>query len=154
MKEIKEFADFSGTDGYVIVDGITNADAGGKKLLSSIGGGGYNIVNVTPTDSSISNETYEMTIANKTLYIVDFSSLSEIIEHFSIIVPELNSGEYIDTILQIKPNGDDYDVTVKDSQGNRLPRLNDSGFYWYQNTWVQVKIFANCYELIHEHLSE
>lgn len=44
MKEIKEFADFSGTDGYVIVDGLTNADAGGKKLLSSIGGGGEPII--------------------------------------------------------------------------------------------------------------
>lgn len=38
MKNIKDFNTFSGTDGYLIVDGTTSATPGGKKLLSEIVG--------------------------------------------------------------------------------------------------------------------
>ena len=40
MKNIKDFNDFEGQDGYVIVDGTDENTPGGKKLLSTIGGGG------------------------------------------------------------------------------------------------------------------
>jgi len=36
MKEIKELNDFSGSDGYLAVDGLNNESAGGKKKLSDI----------------------------------------------------------------------------------------------------------------------
>lgn len=36
MKEIKEFDDFNGSDGYVIVDSTDAETPGGKKLLSDI----------------------------------------------------------------------------------------------------------------------
>lgn len=36
---IKEYDDFAGQDGYVIVDGLDDQTPGGKKLLSTIGGG-------------------------------------------------------------------------------------------------------------------
>ena len=39
MKNIKDFDDFAGQDGYVIVDGTDANTPGGKKLLSTIGGG-------------------------------------------------------------------------------------------------------------------
>ena len=37
---IKDYDDFAGQDGYIIVDGLTDQTPGGKKLLSTIGGGG------------------------------------------------------------------------------------------------------------------
>lgn len=36
MKEIKEFEDFDGQDGYLIVDGLDAETPGGRKLLSKI----------------------------------------------------------------------------------------------------------------------
>lgn len=36
MKEIKELADFTGSDGYLAVDGLDNDTAGGKKKLSDV----------------------------------------------------------------------------------------------------------------------
>lgn len=51
MKEIKEFDTFSGTDGYVIVDGLDAETQGGRKLLSDI------IPSVPVTDVKIGNTT-------------------------------------------------------------------------------------------------
>lgn len=36
MKNIKQFNDFAGEDGYLIVDGLSNEVEGGKKKLSDV----------------------------------------------------------------------------------------------------------------------
>jgi hypothetical protein len=38
MKEIKEFETFTGNDGYLLIDGLTEQVAGGKKQLSEVVG--------------------------------------------------------------------------------------------------------------------
>jgi hypothetical protein len=54
---IKEYDDFAGQDGYVIVDGLDEQTPGGKKLLSTIGGGSGAMAyeEITLNKSSISS---------------------------------------------------------------------------------------------------
>ena len=149
-KEIRDYDDYTGADndGYVIIggkEGIT----GGKKLLSSIGGGGYNFVSLTPTEPT-SSETYSMTAANKTFYLMDFTKIGAF-ETFNVTIPSVEEGEFLDILIQIKPNSDDYKILVKNSIGQVLPRLDLSdSIYYYQDVWVQVRILGECYTIAYE----
>ena len=60
---IKEYDDFAGTNGYLIVDGLDDQTPGGKKLLSELGGS--NVPNY-PTDVATSDtKRYNLTVSNK-----------------------------------------------------------------------------------------
>jgi hypothetical protein len=62
-KAIKEYGDFAGQDGYLIVDGLDNQTPGGKKLLSELSGS--NVPNY-PTDVATSDtKRYHLTVGNK-----------------------------------------------------------------------------------------
>lgn len=59
---IKEYDDFAGTNGYLIVDGLDDQTPGGKKLLSEIGGS--NVPNY-PTDVATNEfKRYNLTVYN------------------------------------------------------------------------------------------
>lgn len=63
MKEIKEFKDFEGQDGYLIIDGLDEQTPGGKKLLSELGGS--NVPNY-PTDVATSDtKRYNLSVHNQ-----------------------------------------------------------------------------------------
>ena len=61
-KAIKEYNEFAGQDGYVIVDGLDDQTPGGKKLLSELGGS--NVPNY-PTDvATADTKRYNLTVYN------------------------------------------------------------------------------------------
>jgi hypothetical protein len=60
---IKEYNDFTGTNGYLIVDGLDEQTPGGKKLLSELSGS--NVPNY-PTDVATSDtKRYHLAVGNK-----------------------------------------------------------------------------------------
>ena len=101
MKEIKEFDNFSGTDGYVIVDGITSADAGGKKLLSTVG----RLTPVSITDAIVSDGNLTISPANHTL--VTVTNLPNTSYNFVISAPQISQDDYIDIVIQVQTNSSD-----------------------------------------------
>ena len=61
-KAIKEYNEFAGQDGYVIVDGLDDQTPGGKKVLSELGGS--NVPNY-PTDvATADTKRYNLTVYN------------------------------------------------------------------------------------------
>lgn len=60
---IKEYGDFAGQDGYLIIDGLDEQTPGGKKLLSELGGS--NVPNY-PTDVATSDtKRYHLKVYNQ-----------------------------------------------------------------------------------------
>ena len=60
---IKEYNDFAGQDGYLIVDGLDDQTPGGKKLLSDLGGS--NVPNYPTTAATSDTERYHLKVYNQ-----------------------------------------------------------------------------------------
>lgn len=155
---------FGEGEGAVVTVGETNASSGKVNRLvklSDIGGGGgggsggYTLVRLTPT-AVTSEATYALTATNNTLYIVDFNQIAEpdSFEYFIVTVPSVASDEYLDIMIQIKPDSiDDFNITIQDSSGNSLPRIDLEDYStasYYRDVWVQVRILGECYTIAYQ----
>ena len=145
MKEIKEFDDFAGQDGYVIVDGTDGNTPGGKKLLSEIGGGG-----LTPITVNAEHTTNMCTVtipSNNTFVTVPNITYEETIK---IVPPTIDSGEILNVVVELIPeSGWDKTIMVEGNlhklgRDSSFPRLIEGYLY------AQVILRGNCYEILIE----
>lgn len=106
-EDIKNFPDFTGQDGYLIVDGLDAQTPGGKKLLSEVGGSGARYTPVTIANPTVSDGKITISPANNT--IVTVTGLPYESFNFEIVAPQVAEGEYIDIVIQAQTASEDYD---------------------------------------------
>lgn len=106
-KAIKEYNDFTGQDGYLIVDGLDDQTPGGKKLLSEVGGSGARYTPVTIANPTVSDGKITISPANNT--IVTVTGLPYESFNFEIVAPQVAEGEYIDIVIQVQTASEDSD---------------------------------------------
>jgi len=155
---IKEYDDFAGQDGYVIVDGLDEQTPGGKKLLSTIGGGGYNVVRLAPTTADLINYegnywSFNLNAQNNTLYFIDLNGTKQLtspqeFEKIVVNLPEISNTEYYDVVIQTKGTGlSDYKWEVYYTEGVTQYTMecldNIDNTYTSENT--ECKIFGEHY---------
>jgi len=143
------------TTGHNEGDVLTVDNNGDFGWAAPQGGSGsdYTLVNLAPTHVT-SGDSIEIEVANKTLVTLDLNNVAETLENVKFVVPSVGEGEYLDIVIQIKPNSDDISVGVYSRQGGTLQSLPGlfatSGMSWFTNKWVQVKILGNLYYVLSE----
>ena len=144
-KAIKDYPDFAGQDGYVIVDGLDGQTPGGKKLLSEVGGSGARYTPVTITNPSVSDGKITISPANNT--IVTVTGLPDESFNFVIVAPQVDEGEYIDIVIQVQTASDDYAEHPIEATGFanvtmdfefRKTMLASSG------SWTHIRLLGKC----------
>ena len=144
---IKEYDDFAGQDGYVIVNGLDAQTPGGKKLLSTIGGGG-----LTPITVNAVHTTNLCTVtipSNNTFVTVPNINFEEFIT-IKIVPPTIGSNEVLNVVVELIPeSGWDKNITVEGNlhklgREEAFPTLIEGYLY------AQVILRGNCYEILIE----
>lgn len=117
---IKEYDDFTGQDGYVIVDGLDDQTPGGKKLLSTIGGASYAIETLSGPYTTVSSNIVQVNIPdNHKIY--EITNLPNDGETIQIIPPTVTEDEVIDVYINIEiPQTDGTSHIISVSNLNRM----------------------------------
>ena len=117
---IKEYDDFTGQDGYVIVDGLDEQTPGGKKLLSTIGGGASYTIETLSGPYTVSSNICTVNIPdNHKIY--EITNLPNDGETIQIIPPSVTEDEVIDVYINIEiPETDGTSHLISVSNLNRM----------------------------------
>ena len=116
---IKEYDDFAGTNGYLIVDGLDEQTPGGKKLLSTIGGASYTIETLSGPYTVSSNIAQVNIPDNHKIY--EITNLPNDGETIQIIPPTVTEDEVIDVYINIEiPETDGTSHLISVSNLNRM----------------------------------
>lgn len=145
---IKEYDDFAGQDGYIIVDGINDQTPGGKKLLSTIGGGGATYTIETLSGPyTISSDTVQVNLPdNHKIY--EITNLPNNGETIQIIPPTVTEGEVIDVYINIElPETDTSEHTIYVSKLTRISDAFYGGCYSTVDSFAFIHLFYKYYTL-------
>lgn len=117
---IKEYDDFTGQDGYVIVDGLDEQTPGGKKLLSTIGGSASYTIETLSGPYTVSSNIVQVNIPdNHKIY--EITNLPNDGETIQIIPPTVTEDEVIDVYINIEiPETDGTSHLISVSNLNRM----------------------------------
>lgn len=144
-KAIKEYDDFTGQDGYVIVDGVDEQTPGGKKLLSEVGGSGARYTPVTIANPTVSDGKITISPANNT--IVTVTGLPETTFNFVIVPPQVAQGEYVDIVIQVQTGSSDYEAHPIEASGFAAVTMDDySGKtnLAKMGYWTHIALLGKC----------
>jgi hypothetical protein len=144
-KAIKEYDDFTGKDGYVIVDGLDGQTPGGKKLLSEVGGSGARYTQVTITNPTVSDGKITISPANNT--IVTVTGLPDESFNFEIVAPQVAEGEYIDIVIQAKTASGDNAQHPIEATGFANVTMYEYGpktMLVSDGSWTHIAILGKC----------
>lgn len=128
MKNIKDFDTFSGTDGYLIVDGTDENTPGGKKLLSEISGGG-----ITESDLIDALEEISPRFDNHNTVLQGGESAgtrSPISLRFDNTLTALNDSSYPQSTSKILSVKNPVPSTTTASDGDVLTYSDTDGVVW------------------------
>lgn len=115
----------------------------GPDWIAPSGSGGYTPVEMNP-EHVTSEDNLDINLTNHSLVTLDLSGLAESIEYVNLIAPEVNSGDYLDIIVQIKPNSEDIQpIVYKGNKSTRMPMMLDTGATWFSNEWLHIHIIGN-----------
>lgn len=121
MKEIKELDNFSGSDGYLAVDGINNSTPGGKQLLSSLKG-------IIPLRIDMNQE--ESTIEGDINSIVDEINSGKILVVYGMVQDTYLTHQFVDWVIN----------PLQDMSGNITYSLT------YTGEWDVYSIYIVLYQ--------
>lgn len=150
-KEIRDYEDYTGADneGYLIVGGKEGV-TGGKKLLSSIGGGGYTKVTIDATNMYTDDTVgeYNITIPSNNIYAV-ITGIGEGHSTYNVnfTAPTIGNDEVLDSVIEFKlknndGNGHNINVTnleyvTEDDTGGKT--------YISENNITQIIMLGSCW---------
>lgn len=142
---IKEYGNFAGQDGYVIVDGIDNQTPGGKMLLSNIVSMSKKRTLVNNTTPAIENNKLTINPPNHSLVII--TNLPNAAFDVNIVAPQIESDDYIDIIIQTQTNASDYNTHTITANGFANVTMDDYGGKSALDTvagWTYITLLGRC----------